>query len=78
MRQRVGDGQKLPGDLCPAKMGAMGTPKSLGVVLFPDFELLDVFGPLELLGMLPEHYAPRPQPEPQQTLGDSFLDLERY
>lgn len=25
-------------------------PFRVGVVLFPDFELLDVFGPLEMLG----------------------------
>jgi hypothetical protein len=28
--------------------------RSLGVVLFPGFELLDVFGPLEMYGILPE------------------------
>ena len=31
-------------------------PLVLGVVLFPDFELLDVFGPLEVLGFLREHF----------------------
>jgi transcriptional regulator GlxA family with amidase domain len=25
-------------------------PRTLGVLLFPDFELLDVFGPLEVFG----------------------------
>lgn len=30
------------------------TIKTLGVLLFTDFELLDVFGPLEMFGMLPE------------------------
>jgi transcriptional regulator GlxA family with amidase domain len=30
--------------------------RSIGVVLFPDFELLDVFGPLEMFGLLPEHF----------------------
>ncbi len=29
---------------------------SIGVVLFRDFELLDVFGPLEMFGLLPEHF----------------------
>ena len=29
---------------------------SIGVVLFPDFELLDVFGPLEMFGLLPDHF----------------------
>lgn len=34
--------------------GPMPAPtKSLGVVLFPRFELLDVFGPLEMLGYVP-------------------------
>jgi transcriptional regulator GlxA family with amidase domain len=28
--------------------------KTLGVVIFPDFELLDVFGPLEMFGHLPD------------------------
>lgn len=30
--------------------------RSLGVVLFDGFELLDVFGPLEMFGLLPEHF----------------------
>lgn len=30
--------------------------KTLGVVLYPGFELLDVFGPLEAFGNLPEAY----------------------
>lgn len=29
--------------------------KTLGIILFPEFETLDVFGPLEMFGMLPEH-----------------------
>ena len=32
-------------------------PRSVGVVLFPKFELLDVFGPLEMLGLAPEHFT---------------------
>lgn len=31
-------------------------PRSVGVVLFDRFELLDVFGPLELFGALPERF----------------------
>lgn len=31
-------------------------PRRLTVVLFEDFELLDVFGPLELFGQLPEQF----------------------
>jgi transcriptional regulator GlxA family with amidase domain len=34
----------------------MNSRLSIGVVLFPDFELLDVFGPLQMLGLLPEHF----------------------
>lgn len=30
--------------------------RSLGVVLFPEFELLDVFGPLEMYGILSEQF----------------------
>ena len=29
---------------------------SVGVVLFDGFELLDVFGPLEMFGLLPDHF----------------------
>ena len=29
---------------------------SVGVVLFDGFELLDVFGPLEMIGQLPDHF----------------------
>ncbi len=28
--------------------------KTLGILLFPEFETLDVFGPLQMFGMLPE------------------------
>lgn len=30
--------------------------KTIGALLFPEFELLDVFGPLEMFGMLPDDY----------------------
>jgi transcriptional regulator GlxA family with amidase domain len=30
--------------------------RTLGCLLFPGFELLDVFGPLEMFGVLPEHF----------------------
>ncbi|MDQ7247869.1 DJ-1/PfpI family protein [Dongia sedimenti] len=33
--------------------------RTIGVVLFDQFELLDVFGPLEMFGMLPEEFAIR-------------------
>lgn len=32
----------------------MDSKKTIGVLIFDDFELLDVFGPLEMYGMLPE------------------------
>lgn len=32
------------------------TPRTITVVLFEDFELLDVFGPLELFGSLPDRF----------------------
>lgn len=31
--------------------------RSIGVLLFPGFELLDVFGPLEMFGLLPEELS---------------------
>jgi transcriptional regulator GlxA family with amidase domain len=33
--------------------------RTIGVLLFDDFELLDVFGPLEMFGMLPEAFTIR-------------------
>lgn len=30
---------------------------NIAVVLYDDFELLDVFGPLEMFGLLPEHFS---------------------
>lgn len=42
-------------------------PRRVGILLFDEFEPLDVFGPVELFGNLPEHYtvtfhAPQPGP----------------
>ncbi len=34
----------------------MNSARSIGVVLFDEFEILDVFGPLEMYGMLPESF----------------------
>lgn len=34
----------------------MHSVRSIGVLLFPEFELLDVFGPLEMYGMAPEAF----------------------
>jgi transcriptional regulator GlxA family with amidase domain len=60
----------------------------VGVLLFPDFELLDVFGPLEMLGMLDEELTIRlvseSAPEiasvqgPRSRIDDTFADGRRY
>lgn len=34
----------------------MTSKQSIGVVLFQEFELLDVFGPLEMYGMMSEDF----------------------
>ena len=34
----------------------MTNKRTVGALLFPDFELLDIFGPLEMLGVLDEHF----------------------
>ena len=34
----------------------MGSKRTLGVVLFEGFELLDVFGPLEMFGLAADHF----------------------
>ena len=46
--------------------------RTLGVLIFPEFELLDVFGPLEMFGMLPETFAIRLVAE-MQTASTSML-----
>ena len=37
----------------------MGSKRTLGVVLFEGFELLDVFGPLEMFGLVADHFEIR-------------------
>ena len=37
----------------------MRSKRTIGVVLFEDFELLDVFGPLEMFGMAADHFEIR-------------------
>jgi len=37
-------------------MESSNGPYRIGVVLFPGFELLDVFGPLEMFGVLREEF----------------------
>ena len=34
----------------------MTNKRTVGAVLFPDFELLDIFGPLEMIGALTDHF----------------------
>jgi transcriptional regulator GlxA family with amidase domain len=38
-------------------MSSSSPQRGVGVVLFKGFELLDVFGPVEVFGMLPERFA---------------------
>ncbi|RAE95368.1 DJ-1/PfpI family protein, partial [Burkholderia multivorans] len=33
------------------------SPRTVGIVLFEGFELLDVFGPVELLSVVPDGFA---------------------
>ena len=33
--------------------------RTIGAITFPEFELLDYFGPLEMFGLLPEHFKLR-------------------
>jgi transcriptional regulator GlxA family with amidase domain len=35
----------------------MNSVRSIGVILFPQFELLDVFGPLEMFGAAPDKFS---------------------
>ena len=37
----------------------MGSTRTIGVVLFESFELLDVFGPLEMFGLAADHFEIR-------------------
>ncbi len=62
--------------------------RSIGVVLFPEFELLDVFGPLEMFGLLPEAFEIRlvgqtgplvaSKQGPRSALDDTFADDRHY
>lgn len=62
--------------------------RTVGVLLFEHFELLDVFGPLEMLGMLGEDFAIRLVSEqtevvdsaqgPQVVIDDFFVDHHPY
>lgn len=62
--------------------------RTVGVLLFEGFELLDVFGPLEMLGMLHEDFAIRLVAEqapqvasaqgPRSVIDDHFADDRAY
>ncbi len=62
--------------------------RTVGVLLFPDFELLDVFGPLEMFGMLDEDFTIRLVAEnaseiaskqgPRSRIDDHFADGRHY
>ncbi len=40
----------------PSTSPTIDEKRTIGAVLFPDFELLDIFGPLEMLGALPDYF----------------------
>jgi putative intracellular protease/amidase len=62
--------------------------RTLGVLLFEEFELLDVFGPLEMFSMLPDDFAIRLISQrapvvacnggPRSVIDDHFADDRRY
>jgi transcriptional regulator GlxA family with amidase domain len=61
--------------------------RAVGVLLFPDFELLDVFGPLEMLGLLEKEFSIRLVAEmaevasaqgPRSVADDRVADRRRY
>ncbi len=64
------------------------TRHTIGVLLFPGFELLDVFGPLEMFGLLPQHFTIRLVAEhgpdvasaqgPRSLVDDLFDTAQRY
>lgn len=58
----------------------------IGAVIYPDFELLDLFGPLEMLGMLPgneislvaENLTPVASAQGPRSMPDRSFDDTRY
>lgn len=66
----------------------MTLKRTIGVVLFPEFELLDVFGPLEMYGIAGEHFDIRMISEdgqnvasrqgPKSVVDHSFGGAVRY
>jgi len=54
-------------------------PRTIGVVLFPQFELLDVFGPMEMFGVLPEQFSIRmlgPSTDPVASTQGPRTDID--
>ena len=45
--------------------------RTIGALVFPDFELLDLFGPLEMFGMLPEAFDIRLVAESSGPIGSA-------
>jgi transcriptional regulator GlxA family with amidase domain len=58
---------------------APGRQRTIGVVLFPKFELLDVFGPLEMFGLAPEEFRIvmlGPSMEPVESTPGPRIDVD--
>ncbi len=51
--------------------------KTVGALIFPGFELLDLFGPLEMFGMLPEHYSIRLVAERERAVASGQAPVAR-
>ena len=68
--------------------GAVAMRMTVGIVVFPEFEILDVFGPVEMLGMHPETFELRMVAEsrgsvssaqgPRCVVDDGFVDDTDY
>lgn len=62
--------------------------QTLGALIFPDFELLDTFGPLEMFGMMPDDIEIRmvaatkdpvaSRQGPKNVIDDAFGDRDSY
>ncbi len=52
-----GDLTLSPTESTPQPMAEEIKPLKIGAVIFPDFELLDIYGPLEMFGLLEERVS---------------------
>ncbi|MFN3261505.1 MAG: DJ-1/PfpI family protein [Pikeienuella sp.] len=61
--------------------------RTVGALVYPDFELLDLYGPLEMFGMFPDEFALRivadgansvPSAQGPRTTVDDLIGVERY